>query len=416
MGPYLLDGFKLVPINDAKSQTKGDTRSPHFSLCAEGAEPIQANSDGSRLSVAELLVGVRASSLDDPFLDISKASNSSTTAEFLKSGLEYLDETDYETMRIDPRYQRGQLIAYATEVCARQHRQFLFSILICHHNARLIRWDHSGALVSESFDYSSAEGIELIGEFLWRYTHASPAERGWDPTVVMASDEERAAFAGNPGLSEWYEEGYVVKMLVWDPEEEEPQAFLVSRPMISPLSVTGRGTRGYMALDIATGGIVFVKDTWRPSLRGLQPEGWTLKLLHDNAVDNIPVVRCHGDLPNGLGGVQSTTTSAYRDHACGQPRRIITYTHYRLVSQTVGRSLIRALQNSRELLEVTQDAFKGQYPLLHPETRLSRSIMYTSPLESVFQVWYHAQGCQRRKYHGRRKRERIPYRLGDGLL
>ena len=47
---------------------------------------------------------------------------------------------------------RGQLISYAAAVMSRQHRTFLFSILICDHYARFFRWDRSGCIVSELFD------------------------------------------------------------------------------------------------------------------------------------------------------------------------------------------------------------------------------------------------------------------------
>lgn len=86
----------------------------------------------------------------------------------------------------------GQVTSYATELCARQHRSHCFSISICAHYARLIRWDRAGAIVSERFDFIRKP--EWLCSFFWRYSHASDPQRGFDLTIVKASKEEEEIF------------------------------------------------------------------------------------------------------------------------------------------------------------------------------------------------------------------------------
>ena len=70
--------------------------------------------------------------------------------------------------------------------------------------------------------------------------------------------------------------------------------YLVSRPVVSPLFLDGRGTRGFWAVDEATGKVVFLKDTWR--FGGL--EGLTLAYMNEEGVRNVPVLADHGDVPD----------------------------------------------------------------------------------------------------------------------
>ena len=59
----------------------------------------------------------------------------------------------------------GQHVAYATEICARQHRRCCYSISLSGTSARLIRWDRAGAIVSTAFDIVNSP--TTLCEFLW---------------------------------------------------------------------------------------------------------------------------------------------------------------------------------------------------------------------------------------------------------
>ena len=68
---------------------------------------------------------------------------------------------------------RGQLVEYATEIFNRQHRRFLFMIHFTYDCARFLRFDRSGTVVSEEFDYLGHP--EIIGSFLSRLSRMSRA-------------------------------------------------------------------------------------------------------------------------------------------------------------------------------------------------------------------------------------------------
>ena len=207
----------------------------------------------------------------------------------------------------------GQHITYVAEIFARQHRIWVFSIAIFGSRARLFRWDRVGCIVSESFDIRHQPAP--LCEFLWRFSQTSDAGRGHDPTIHMASAEEEDLFRTlitehvrlqlcidgqelERAVSEHYRQSHVsvVNVLTqYGPANADNiHCYLVSRPVISPLLLTGRGTRGYWAVDRASRRVVFLKDTWRSRLM----EGETLEDLDAAGVRNVPVLISHGDVPD----------------------------------------------------------------------------------------------------------------------
>ncbi|KAA1475530.1 hypothetical protein DENSPDRAFT_826137 [Dentipellis sp. KUC8613] len=90
---------------------------------------------------------------------------------------------------------RAQITTHAKAMLGLQFRTFVFSVLITGRYARLIRWDRSGAIVTEAFNYQ--DDPEPLAQFLWRYNFLSRAQRGFDESVkaVEATDD-------TPDLSE----------------------------------------------------------------------------------------------------------------------------------------------------------------------------------------------------------------------
>ncbi|KAI0326083.1 hypothetical protein GY45DRAFT_158626 [Cubamyces sp. BRFM 1775] len=80
------------------------------------------------------------------------------------------DEQRTEAMRTF-----GSHIAFATEVFARQHRVFLYTISVAGSSARFFRWDRSRCVVTEAFDIH--EQPEAFADFLWRFSKLSDAKR-----------------------------------------------------------------------------------------------------------------------------------------------------------------------------------------------------------------------------------------------
>jgi hypothetical protein len=94
----------------------------------------------------------------------------------------------FEKNTIMGRKFRGQLASYAAAHMGSQFRVHAFSVFICGHFARFIRWDRAGAIVSERFDYTMQS--TPLADFFWRYSHLDPRSRGDDTSVSMPSNDE----------------------------------------------------------------------------------------------------------------------------------------------------------------------------------------------------------------------------------
>ena len=227
------------------------------------------------------------------------------------------------THESDPEYCKnfGQAVSYAVEACKRQHRHCVYSISMSGSNARFIRWDRAGAIVSEAFDIRA--NPRLLCEFLWCFANLSDAERGYDLTVEAAEDEEevyekaiRAHIIAQLGdtirdnvhleqlVAQHYERGAVTSFHLPTFPFNDPTSgtqLLVSRPIAIPLSVAGRGTRTYWAVRINDNGttdVVLLKDTWRYDVSAVDKEGDVLSILNTKHVRNVPRVLYHQDIPN----------------------------------------------------------------------------------------------------------------------
>ena len=156
----------------------------------------------------------------------------------------------------------------------------------------------------------------ILAEFLWRFSKLTNAERGHDMTIQTASPQEEQLFrdviqdyvhsqldaAGEElekAVSVHYQPGHVAIVPVRSQHpsnpEEAPQYFLISRPVVSPLTLAGRCTRGYWSVAVATKRVCFLKDTWRTYARP-GSEGETLENLNKLGVRNIPSLALHGDV------------------------------------------------------------------------------------------------------------------------
>lgn len=262
---------------------------------------------------AEMFIEVKSHPRHDFFVDPSQDATSKE-----RSSHEFLSSSSDEEFTKRRDRALGQHIVYVTEIMARQHRSFLFSISMSGSHARLLRWDRAGCIVSESFDIR--ERPDLLCEFLWRFSHVDDVGRGHDGTVEAATEEEeeqfRAAISNHVqyqlglqdddpylsvALSEHYLPGRVtvIPVLLQDAISTPANIhrIIVSRPVVSPLHLSGRGTRGFWGVDGRSGGVVFLKDTWR-AYSELEYEGVTLQRMNGLGVRNIPSLVTHGDVPD----------------------------------------------------------------------------------------------------------------------
>ncbi|TCD69279.1 hypothetical protein EIP91_008214 [Steccherinum ochraceum] len=265
---------------------------------------------------------------------------------------------------------KGQIASYVAAILARQHRIFIFVVIITGHRARFIRFDRAGALVSESFNYRRQP--KIFAEFLWRYGSQSRAGRGFDPTVLPATEEEETrlfaavqAYIKNSRKRQVPEMTVVVdrkspylcyKLAVRD-STGTTRSFIVQKPFSLPLSVLGRCTRAYVALDLSTGKLVCVKDYWRLADASRPAEAAIYKLLSAAEVPHLPNVLLAGDVLNEDQTHQYTQTQDWADEdgmfLCTEIRQ---YAHHR-VAQELAFPL-RTAFNSRELVLATNHAIE----------------------------------------------------------
>lgn len=163
---------------------------------------------------------------------------------------------------------RGQFISYASQAFRSQPLLFYFSIILLKDHARFIRWDRSGAVVSELFNWTKTD---ILTEFLWRANHVSREGLGRDPTVTPAAEVD--AKVARKALQDWSNEhpGFITpptdgapiwRVEVFDdavatkpptksPETRPtPRVFFAARSHISSELLTGRGTSGYHAVEM----------------------------------------------------------------------------------------------------------------------------------------------------------------------
>ncbi|RPD54517.1 hypothetical protein L226DRAFT_616915 [Lentinus tigrinus ALCF2SS1-7] len=263
-----------------------------------------------------------------------------------------------------------QLAGYANEVFTRQHRLAVFMIVVYSSDtARLIRLDRRGAVTTPLFNY--VRHPEVIGTFLFRLSGMGPAGRGYDPTVSAASADEERLFralheqrehplsATTVGLREAATPGWLIyKVTIESPfstdgtpvRRDSPvvqRELLVGKPASVKTSLVGRGTRGFVAYDLTSQQVVYLKDSWRPDLgsQGVRSEYDNYMLIRESLPKPDSVMNT--GVPTLLGGGDVTY--------CGIVQRTCTptshlYVHFRLVLKEVCRRL-EDFKSSKQLLQ-----------------------------------------------------------------
>ncbi|KAI9059508.1 hypothetical protein FKP32DRAFT_1634316 [Trametes sanguinea] len=374
---------------------------------------------------AELFVQVAADPTDDMFVDPPPGAPLESLAnhEFLRRFMTLDGEFSERKLRkLDAQHKavvraHGLHAAFAMEVFARQQRLFLYTISVAGSMARIYRWDRSGCIVTTAFDVRQRP--DILAEFLWRFSNLSDAGRGHDLTVRMASAAEEDFFksvvrdylasqvdvAGdelNKAFSAHYRPGHVTAIRVSSNSSGKAGAatYIVSRPVVSPLLLDGRGTRGYWAVNADTRQIGFLKDTWR-SCSQQETEGDILRRLNDLGVPNVPILAIHGDVLDPrmtdasgefryrrasrslimcwVGPVfQETQTNQFIkmpwcSRVNGKTIYVSRQRHYRLATHTVGQSL-KTLRGTEELLHSTYDVFLAMRDALAKDSRIHRDL------------------------------------------
>ena len=196
--------------------------------------------------------------------------------------------------------------------------------------ARLIRWDRSGAIVTEEIKYDEEP---YLAQFFRRYYKAPPHIRGVDSTVVLLNDDgdeyssARTALGLDLGIP-------LVKISVPCLNKPE-QWFITGAPTAAAYIPPERSTRGFVAYDVSRNKAVYLKDTWRVEQAGIEIEGDIYHLLAEHNVPHIAHCLAAGDIAD-----HSTHTHEHGEcnWACSTTP-FIRRRHYRLVLDVVGNLL-----------------------------------------------------------------------------
>ncbi|THH29054.1 hypothetical protein EUX98_g5131 [Antrodiella citrinella] len=305
----------------------------------------------------------------------------------------------------------GQIAAYAAAQLARQHRNFIYALLICGSHARFIRWDRSGTIVSEHFDYIKAP--HHLTEFLVRYGRLSMTERGFDPTVQLATSQEKAQFQTAiqahiddqtkrqiPDMENVIDDSvpcHKVTVKGFCPGEDRnvvlEQDYVIQKPFTYPLSPVGRSTRAYLALSLSTDELVFLKDYWRPAEPDRVPESDIYVALMDKKVPHLAKVLIAGDVPENGDHIQTTLTQDWssKPRMCLTGHELRKYRHIRIVQEMLFP--LSSAKNSKELVKAIRNAVtcvKAAYDVkwLHRDVSAG-NVMLTKDGEGVLNDWDH---------------------------
>ncbi|KAI0693661.1 hypothetical protein BC835DRAFT_1352953 [Cytidiella melzeri] len=308
---------------------------------------------------------------------------------------------------------RGQQIDYAAQVLTLQHRSHVFSISIIGHHARLIRWDRAGALVSERFNYVDGSS-NWLGEFLFRYEHATPEQRGYDVNVQKATHREIQLL--KTGVNEYLEKFpmYKESELAATVNNSYPSykvrvhgeaaadsshpgvvnEYIICQPFTEVSSLCGRATQGYLAWGVFENDLVFLKDTWRTDLEGVMSEAAVYAVLQKNFVPFLPSVLVSGDVCLSTGHVQCTLTQDYAEgYAWSRPtawlrrhvrHRVVQHLALPLRMVRNSKELVRAIRN---VLEVIKRAHEAN--ILHRDISAG-NIMLDKDFNGILNDWDHA--------------------------
>lgn len=239
---------------------------------------------------------------------------------------------------------RGQLVDCAEVAFRHQHRTELYMLLILGRRFRFLRWDRSGTIVTPAADYY--EDPALLCEMLWRMSLLNDEQLGLDPSARRVLPEMQnyrdmdAAAAPRPSdvdhldrilpddedIPEDFVFRYVRERFAASLDPKWPRyrlevpygtsvrAFLVGKPNFRACGMAGRGTRGYIALDCATGHFMWLKDAWRTLYNSVEKEGIVLEQLSKAGVPYVPTLVCHGDILD-----QETKTPGVWEDEAKQP-------------------------------------------------------------------------------------------------
>lgn len=245
-----------------------------------------------------------------------------------------------------------QLAALASAQMSTQFRNFCFSVVLIHQHARLIRWDHSGAIVTRLFDYTACS---YLTEFFWRFDCSSREARGHDTTV-----QEVGGVEAEEGRSRLRCSGRIFSVRVpsfgknnLPLSSSSERMFYLRAPEFTPHYLAGRWTRGQVVYDALSGETLYMRDSW------LITRGEVEKESDVHAAGVPPIAKHEYD----VGKDSDIGVATVSQSKCGAPwaclsTKMNALRHHRVLIHEFGRE-ISSFNSSRELVSAIWDALAG---------------------------------------------------------
>ncbi|KAI0074804.1 hypothetical protein K474DRAFT_1665003 [Panus rudis PR-1116 ss-1] len=365
---------------------------PSLCLYSRDDEPLEGSPDWINL---EIMVDIHSDESADPFPSPSNVSQNHSCPINKSAGQLVLDNLE----------------RYLTALFARQHRTSTLALCIFGRFVRFLYVDHAGAVASEAVNYVA--NPRILAEFFWRYNHLSRIERGFDPTVIPATQAERRRLTQavthylqsvgstdrvNPKIRNTLAKDYpTYKVEMVSESSSTKTEYIIRKPCAESRHALGRATRGFVALQVSEGAsdespdvlvqrLVFLKDYWRVPSSQVQKESESYKELEEHDVPHIPSVVSAGDVYTGSRVQRSQTQRVLRMkniQLVDPPTSLPQHIHHRVVQQ-LGLPL-SSVRNARELVQVMRDALEALIDgytnarLLHRD--ISDNNILISPIE-----------------------------------
>ncbi|KAJ2916202.1 hypothetical protein MD484_g4207, partial [Candolleomyces efflorescens] len=363
------------------------------------------------LGYSELLVECKGKRSDDAFNDHDQDLHGSWRSMEPCAWEEDPDDMlPFEHGTDAARATRGQLATYATAQSDSQFRTHSFSLFIFGPFARFIRWDRSCAIVSARFEYGTSPS-NYLADFLHRYSLLDDKGRGQDPTFASEpclegdcppdiveqlhkANQQKLTSASLPRTTE------LRRVLFPDLDDwnmYHPHIISYPLPFVTRPPF-GRSTRQLLAYNPATQRIVFVKDYWRSTAKGVFKEGDIYKRLEEKRVRHVPPFG-HG---NDIASQKTIDCSRWVEDL---PEAL---QHYRMSLKVIGTPL-QEFPSTRVLVSAVADAMEGHDGAFWDADILHRDISMGNILIAQDQGQY-------RGHHAPADEEVDNIQAGSGLL
>ncbi|KAJ3504553.1 hypothetical protein NLJ89_g7876 [Agrocybe chaxingu] len=297
-----------------------------------------------------------------------------------------LREHAFEKAGVEPHSYRGQMALVLAEICARQYRTHAFMVFMNKTEARFLRADRSGTIVTRAFNYRT--NSQVLAEFLYRFARLSDSDLGIDTSVRLATKEEKALAV--PHLSKYLpvtvlDEARPFFALCVPAEDGSSRTVIGRDSLAEPDSLTGRATRAFHVFDLKAKKVMFLKDTWRTKLEGMENESDILKELWAAGVPRIPKIADGGDVIGPYHETQSQT-HVNANWRAGPLASLEPRAHNRLLQDFLGIHLSK-FTTPKQLMTVIADAFEA-----HTQALVVRGILHRDVSEDNVMIDENGRG------------------------